>query len=290
MGSGQYHSLTSEHSVNAIYIRPHWKEQIKTVINIHSSLYRTCQSQLMTQTSDHPWRDRLYLPLLYRYEKRILSKFSTVVVTTDEDAVQMKDFSPDSRVVVIPNGVDLDVFPYRQADPGGHHLVFVGGLDYFVNVDAACFFTLEVLPLLQQIYPDTTLTLVGANPSKAVRDLASRQGVKVTGRVRSIVEYLHRATVSVVPLRTGFGMKIKTLESMAAGVPVVGSDRGLEGIFVEEPLAAMRANTINEYLKSISLLFEDAQLRSQLSHNARSLIVQNYTWSKLSSLYEQNLS
>ncbi len=288
--SGQYQVITSEHSVNAIYIRPHWKEQIRTIINSHSSLYRTCKSQLATQTSDNPWRDRLYLPLLYRYESRLLSKFSTVVVTTDEDAGQMRELSPDNRVVVIPNGVDLEIFPYRQADPGGHHLVFVGGLDYFANIDAVCFFSLAVLPILQARYSNTTLTLVGSNPSKEVLALASLQGIKVTGRVPYIVDYLHQATVSVVPLRTGFGIKNKTLEAMAAGVPVVGSDRGLEGLSIETPLTALRANTITEYVEAISRLFEDAQLRSQLSNNARSLIVQNYTWDRLGLIYEQSLS
>lgn len=287
---GKFDVITCEHSVNEVYIRPQWREKLRTVINIHSSLYRTCKNQLETGTSDRPLRDRLYLPLLRRYERRTIGKFSHVVVTTDEDLEQMQTFDRQANVILVPNGVDLDTFPNRPQDPGGHHLIFVGGLDYFVNIDAACFFSREVLPILQQKYPDTTLTLVGANPAEEVRALAERPGIKVTGRVPSIAEYLHQATVAVIPLRTGFGMKFKTLESMAAGVPVVASDRGLEGIAVDTPdvpLRALRANDIEEYVSAIARLFEDASLRERLSRNGRELIETEYTWEKLGKDYER---
>ncbi len=69
-----------------------------------------------------------------------------------------------------------------------------------------------------------------------------------------MVEYIHQSTICVVPLRTGFGIKNKTLEAMAAGVPVVGSDRGLEGLAIDVPLRALRANQPTEYISAISQL------------------------------------
>ncbi|NES84499.1 MAG: glycosyltransferase [Moorea sp. SIO2B7] len=289
---GKFEVITCEHSANEIYVRSHWKKRLSTIINVHSSVYRTCKNQLETNTSENKLRDRLYLPLLRRYESRFIRKFSRVVVTTDEDQQQMQIFAPDAEVSVIPNGVDLSTFPYREADPGGHSLVFVGGLDYFANIDAACFFSLEVLPRLQEKYPQTILTLVGSKPSPEVVALAALPGITVTGRVPSIAEYLHQATVSVVPLRTGFGIKNKTLEAMAAGTPVVGSDRGLEGLTVDSPhvpLSALRANSVEEYVHAISTLFEDSQLRAKLSHNGRSLIEKEYTWERTAVRYEQVL-
>jgi glycosyltransferase involved in cell wall biosynthesis len=290
VAAGKYEAITCEHSVNEIYIKPEWQKKLRTIIDIHSSIYRTCKNQLETGTSDNPTRDRIFLPLLRRYEQQSIQKFSHVVVTTDEDEQQMHGFDPNARVSIIPNGVDLDTFPYRNADPGGHNLVFVGGLDYFVNIDAACFFAQEVFPKLQQQFPDTTLTLVGSKPASEVKALTEQNpAITVTGRVPSIAEYLHQATVAVAPLRTGFGMKIKTLEYMAAGAPVVGSDRGLEGIEVDSdriPLRALRANTVAEYVGAISRLFEDASLREKLSRQARSLVEREYTWERLSKSYE----
>lgn len=289
VASRKYDVVTCEHSANEIYIRPEWKNQIKTVLDIHSSVYLTCYSQLVTGTSPNPQRDRLYLPLLRRYEKNTLSKFSQIVVTTDDDQRQMQEFNPNVPVALVPNGVNLDIFPYRLSDPGGHHLVFVGGLDYVVNIDAVCFFAEEVFPLLQEKYPDVTLTLVGSKPDLKVQNLAKNSSIFVTGRVPSVAEYLHQATVAVIPMRTGFGMKFKTLESMAAGVPVVASDRGLEGLEVDKPnipLRALRANTIPEYIDQISQLFDDAELREKLSDNGRKLIEENYTWEILGQRYE----
>jgi glycosyltransferase involved in cell wall biosynthesis len=292
VAAGKFEVITCEHSVNEIYVRAQWQNQLRTVVNVHSSVYRTCKNQLETGTSDNKLRDQLFLPLLRRYEQRSCHKFSNVVVTTDEDQQQMQAFHPEGEVTVIPGGVDLAQFPYREVDPEGHRLVFIGGLDYFVNIDAACFFSLEVLPLLQEKYPDTTLTLVGSKPSAEVLALAKRPGITVTGRVPSMAEYLHQATVSVVPLRTGFGMKLKTLEAMAAGTPVVGSDRGLEGLVVDGPgvtLCALRANDPAEFVAAVSRLFEDSELREQLSKNGRSLIEQKYTWERAGELYEQVL-
>ncbi|MDJ0576843.1 MAG: glycosyltransferase family 4 protein [Xenococcaceae cyanobacterium MO_234.B1] len=287
----RFDAITCEHSVNEIYIRPQWRNIVTTVIDIHSSIYRTCKNQLETNTSDNPRRDRLYLPLLRRYEKNSLQKFSQIVVTTDEDQKQMEAFAPEAKVTIIANGVDLHTFPYRTHDPNNHNIVFVGGLDYFVNIDAACFFSKEVFPLIQQRFPDATLTLVGSKPAPEVIELTKQNSaITVTGRVPSIAEYLHQATVAVAPLRTGFGMKIKTLEYMAAGTPVVGSDRGLEGIEVSGEgiaLRALRANTVPEYVKAITSLFNDAELRATLSRNGRELIEREYTWSSLAQKYEK---
>ncbi len=288
----QFDVITCEHSANEIYVRSQWKTQLRTLVNIHSSVYRTCQNQLETNTSENPGRDRLYLPLLKRYEQRFCQKFSHIVVTTAEDRQQIQAFQPAAEITVIANGVDLTLFPYRQSDPGGHHLIIAGGMDYVVNIDAACFFSLEVLPRLQQIYADTTLAIVGANPSPSVLALAERPGITVTGRVPSMVDYLHQATVCVVPMRSGFGIKNKTLEAMAAGVPVVASDRGLEGLIIESPqvpLKALRANSVEEYLTAISRLFDDAHLREQLSRQGRDLIEQNYTWEQVGIIYEKVL-
>jgi glycosyltransferase involved in cell wall biosynthesis len=217
-----------------------------------------------------------------------MKKFSQVVVTTDEDEQQMRVFAPNADITIVPNGVDLETFPYRNSDPGGYNLVFVGGLDYFVNIDAACFFSLDILPILQQKYPDLTLTLVGSKPAPEVLELTKKNSaIMVTGRVPAIAEYLHKATVAVAPLRTGFGMKIKTLEYLAAGTPVVGSDRGLEGMEINNPLCALRANTVEEFVEAISRLFEDANLREELSRNGRSLIEKEYTWQSLARNYEK---
>ncbi|MEG4211891.1 glycosyltransferase family 4 protein [Microcoleus sp. S13_B4] len=297
-------AVTCEHSVNEIYVRPEWRQKVLTVANIHSSVWGTCREMLATGTSEKPLRDRLNLPLLARYEKRYCSKFSRIVATTSTDREQLLELLlPPVRVRgkqdffvppidVIPNGVDLTQFPYRSIDPGGHTLIFAGAMNNLPNIDAARFLSLQILPPLQQRYPDATLTLVGASPVPEVLALGELPGIQVVGRVQRVAEYLHQAAVCVVPMRIGFGIKNKTLEAMAAGTPVVASDRGLEGLAVDggpQLIRALRANKVQEYVEAITSLFENQQLRQELSVNARSLVESQYTWDIIGRQYDRLL-
>ncbi|NET51794.1 MAG: glycosyltransferase, partial [Merismopedia sp. SIO2A8] len=291
--SGQFDVITCEHGVNAVYIRPEFRQRLRTVLNVHSMSYRWTLNHLQMNASEHAWRDRVYLPTIYRYEKRHAEQFSSIVVTTPEDQEELMTFCPKIPSHIIPNGVDLDLFPYRNADPGGYKLVFVGAMDSSHNIDGARFFVTEVMPLLRQQYPEMTLDIVGARPSKSALALGEYPGVTVTGRVPSVVNYLHQAVVCVVPLRTGFGIKNKTLEAMAAGVPVVGSDRGLEGLTVEGnggSLYALRANRPEDYVRCISQLVEHPELRQQIAERGRSLIEATFTWEQAGNHYEQVLT
>jgi polysaccharide biosynthesis protein PslH len=287
----KYDVITCEHSVNEIYIRPEFRNSVNTVIDVHSSVYVWIRDHLEMGAAQNALRDRLYLSLvLKRYEQRYCSKFSQIVVTTADDRQEFLKLRPDIEIKVIPNGVDLELFPNRSQDPGGHSLIFVGAMDASHNIDAARFFALDVFPELQQRYPDATFSIVGARPTAEVLNLNKIPGVIVTGKVPSMVDYLHQSTVCVVPLRTGFGIKNKTLEAMAAGVPVVASDRGLEGLAVDGDgisLTALRANQPAEYITAISKLFEDAQMRSQLSENGRQLVEAEFTWDMAGKRYEQ---
>lgn len=277
--------ITCEHCVNEIYVRPEFQQ--KKIVNVHSSVYGSCKNQLQTGTSENQLRDRINLPLLKRYEKRYCQKFTNIVVTTDDDRIQLQSFNSNAEIDVIPNGVDFTAFPYRSTDPGGHHLIFIGAMDNLANIDAAKFLSLEILPQLQANYPNVKLSIVGARPTTEIQQLGERENITVTGRVDSIADYLHQATVCVIPMRTGYGIKNKTLEAMAAGTPIVSSDRGLEGLQSEQ--RALRANSVNDYTAAISRLFEDAGLRSQLSQNARSLIETEYTWERAGRQYLQVL-
>ena len=154
------------------------------------------------------------------------------------------------------------------------------------------FLALEVFPEIRKRYPEAALELVGAKPTDEVLELAEILGVIVTGEVKNVVEYLHWATVCVIPIRKGFGLKNRTLEAMAAGVPVVGSDRALEGLKVDGanvPLRAMRANKLEEYVYAIGRLFSEPKLREKLSENGRLLVETEYTWDKVGQKYEQVL-
>ncbi|MGD1905539.1 MAG: glycosyltransferase family 4 protein [Leptolyngbyaceae cyanobacterium] len=289
-----FDALTAEHCVNERYVTPAVQAKIpRRIVNIHSSVYGTCKQQLATGTAEKPLRDRLNLSLLKRYETQYCGKFTDLVVTTEEDAQQLQELRPDRPVHVVTNGVDLETFPMRSADPGGQHLVFMGAMDNLPNIDAVTFLSREILPLVQACYPETTLSLVGSRPVPEVQALAELPGVTVTGRVPSMVDYLHKGTICVIPMRTGYGIKNKTLEALAAGTPVVASDRGLEGLTVDGPdvpLGALRAHTAPDFANAIGRLLDDAALRQTLSLNGRTMIEATYTWTAAGQRYQQVLT
>ncbi|HBB31425.1 MAG TPA: glycosyl transferase family 1 [Cyanobacteria bacterium UBA8803] len=288
--AGEFEVITCENSMNEIYVRPEWRQRWRTVVNIHSSVYRKYRHQLEMGASEKHLKNQLNLPLLRRYEERYCAKFTAIVVTTPTDRRQIDAYEPDGQITMIPNGVDLNQFPKRTSDPEGYRLVFIGTMDSQPNIDAVLFFSLEVFPEILQRYPEATFDIVGARPVPEILELEERPGIAVVGRVNSTVEYLHQATICVVPLRTSYGIKNKTLEAMAAGTPVVASDRGLQELAVDGanvPLRALRANESAEYVYAVSRLFEDRQLRKQLSENARAFVEKKYTWQRAGELYEQ---
>lgn len=284
--------IVCENSIDEIYLNADWRETIGTVINIHSSEYGRYKQQLETGDSENELKDTINLGLLRRYEQGYLRKFSQIITVTSKDKRIIKELEPQTPITIIPNGVDLAKFPRRQRDCGGQNIVFVGNMDRPANINAVRFLALEIFPAILERYPEATLKIVGARPVAEVREFDSLPHIEVTGEVESVVEYLHQATMCVLPMRQGFGLKNRTLEAMAMGIPVVGSDRALSGLQVDGasiPLRAMRANKLEEYIYAIGRLFAEPKLREKLSVNGRSLVENEYTWKKLGQRYEQVL-
>ena len=289
IASEEFEALVCEHSVNEIYVRPEWSEQLRTTIDIHSSVYGSCKRQLETHTSEYDLGDQINLPLLRRYEQQYCSKFSAIVTATHEDRRQLKTLNPDAKITVIPNGVDLTLFPRRTANRGGHRLMAIGEMDRADNIDAISFFSREVFPEIRKRYPETTLDLVSDRLATEVSELAKIPGITLTDKVSSLVDYFHWATICVLPIRTGFGLKSQILQAMAAGIPVVASDRALEDLTVDGtsvPLRAMRANQVEEYVYAIGRLFEEPKLREKLSENGRAMVEKEYTWEVMGKRFE----
>lgn len=288
----QFDVITCEGSLDEIYIDPQWHEKLGVVLNLQFSAYGQYKQQLETKDSGNELKTQINLGLQKRYEQSYLNKFTAIVTLTPKDRRILQELVSASSITVIANGVDLAQFPRRVTNQGGQRIIFVGNMDRPVNIDAARFLALEIFPQIRSRYPEAALELVGAKPVDAVRELNQLSGVIVTGKVTSVVEYLHWATVCVIPIRQGFGLKNRTLEAMAAGVPVVGSDRALAGLEVDGagiPLRAMRANTLEEYIYATGRLFSEPKLREKLSENGRLLVEREYTWNKLGQKYEQVL-
>lgn len=215
---------------------------------------------------------------LARYERVLCSQVTAATVCAAADRAAIGDFA---NLHLVGNGVDLQRFPFAQAEVPGDGIVFVGNLGYFPNIDAATWFADAVFPRVRALQPQARLRLVGARPAPALRHLASsRDGVELLGDVPEVLPHLQRAAVAVVPLRAGSGQQLKLLEAMAAGTPVVATSQsaaGLDAIDDEHLLIANDAATMAE---AVLRLLHDPALARRLALSARTLVEQRWSWER----------
>lgn len=213
---------------------------------------------------------------LLRYERALCRASRAVIAVSPADAALLT--VPGGPVpVVVPNGVDTGYYrfaPRRAETPP--LLVFVGTLDFRPNVDALRWFVAEVMPLLR-LQIATRFAIVGRSPSPAVQALAA-DDVQVIGPVPDERPWLERASVYVVPLRMGGGMRFKVVQAMAAGVPVVSTRFGAEGVEAEDGEHLLLADEPAELAAAIVRTLTNPAEAQQRAERSRSLAEQRYDW------------
>jgi sugar transferase (PEP-CTERM/EpsH1 system associated) len=183
------------------------------------------------------------------------------------------------KVMAVGNGVDTEYFtPGSGAADEAPSLVFTGTMDYRPNIDGVCWFVREVWPALRQSLPGLTFTIVGRDPSRAVRELAGAPGVTVTGSVPDVRPYLAAATAAVAPLRIARGIQNKILEAMACGRAVVASSQAIAGLDVRVGEEVLRADSADEWRTCIVDLVSNESRRMSVAHAARARVVADYSW------------
>ena len=158
-------------------------------------------------------------------------------------------------------------------------IAFVGSMNWPPNTDGAVWFIREVLPLIRQTRPEVRFRVIGSNPPTSLYRLtASDPGIEITGTVPAILPLLRECAVQVVPLRAGSGVRHKILESMAAGVPVVSTTVGAEGLYLRDEHEILLADEAPALSAAILRLLEDKELRKTIAGNAFDRIKREFLW------------
>jgi len=203
-----------------------------------------------------------------------------VVVVSEVDRQRCLRNHPGRRVLVAPNGVDCTaIHPGPVRESPRPVLLFTGDMSFDPNVQAACALVARVFPQVRRGCPEVELRLVGRNPHPRVLALKA-PGVVVTGEVPEMLPHLQEATVYVAPLQTGAGTRTKLLEAMAAGLPVVTTRVGLEGIEATDGDEAVIADDPDAAAAAILRLLADPAARRRLGNAARRLVENRYDWSQ----------
>jgi sugar transferase (PEP-CTERM/EpsH1 system associated) len=256
----------------------------------------------LTDVDSEKWRayaERLPGPLawlyalecrrLRRWEGAILERVAYTVVSTEREAALLAPAdSPVSqvRLRVVTNGVDLQYYrprpilrppPDRPSAPVPR-LVFVGVMNYYPNVEAACFLAEEIFPRVRRCVPSAELLIVGSNPTRRVRRLGERPGVSVTGHVEDVRPYLVDATACVVPLRIARGVPNKVLEAMASGCAVVATPAAVAALRVVDGEQVLIGRDTDELARAIVRVVSDDALRLGLGARARRFVEAEHRW------------
>src|SRR5262249_28581209 len=132
-------------------------------------------------------------------------------------------------------------------------------------------------PLIRKTVPEVNLSVVGRDPPPRVQHLA-RDGVVITGTVPDVRPWMNRASVFVVPLRVGGGTRLKILEAMASGRPVVSTSLGCEGLDVKDGDNILVADTPTAFADAVVRCLREPELRRALGARGRALVLERYQW------------
>jgi sugar transferase (PEP-CTERM/EpsH1 system associated) len=290
-GSGQFDVVHVDHIYLAQYVED--LAPLPAVLT-HHNVEAIAQQRILSlqpaPLSPRHWFAKREHQRWARYEAEISRRFAALVTVSKREAAYFQERVPGMPTFVVPNGVDTTYF--QPADGCGdpvrdHTLLFTGRMDYPPNVDAVTWFCQEVFPLIRQAHPTVRFSIVGRDPTPEVRALADLPGVTVVGAVPDMRPHFADAAVCVVPLRLGAGTRLKILESMAAGVPVVSTSLGCEGLDIQPDKDLTIANTVPGFAGQVCRLIESPRMRAEFAYHARARVEQEYDWRRIAAAQER---
>jgi glycosyltransferase involved in cell wall biosynthesis len=230
----------------------------------------------------HSWLVRQYLArearLLRRVEQGIHGQVSAVFAVSGREQVQFESYGCKS-VTVVPNGVDFERFAAVPTGRGASApiILFIGALSWRPNIAAVKFLADHALPAVRRHVHDARLVVVGSNPSAEVLALAGRSGVTIERSVPDVLPFLEAACLFAVPLESGGGTRLKILEAFAAGLPVVSTEVGCEGIEAFDK-THLRVASLTSFANVLTELLTNRAKATAMAGTARTLARDVYDW------------
>jgi glycosyltransferase involved in cell wall biosynthesis len=201
------------------------------------------------------------------------------IAITEEDRQILQGYGiPADKIVTVPMGVDTDRFKPIPLPDDSKNIVLLGLARLPPNVEGILHFYYDIFPKILRKLPDVHLYIVGKDPVRSVRSLEKDRHVTVTGFVEDLDTFLKRTGVFVVPLRAGGGIKVRTLNALAMGLPVVATTVGVEGVDITCGQDALVASTAEGFANAVIDVLCKPALRRRLCKNGPKLIERKHSW------------
>jgi glycosyltransferase involved in cell wall biosynthesis len=230
---------------------------------------------------------RAELKRLLKYERESPRFFDQTWLHSDVDRLFLGLDTSKTRIV--PIGVDLEEFSFRQPPEVGNVVAFIGNMSFSLNLDACHHFLRDIYPKLR-LNNDIRFRVIGACPPVVKRDLERYPGVEVTGRVERIADAVNDVFCGICPLRAGAGIQNKILNYLALGIPCVTSRVGLEGLTAVDGSDLLVYEEPRDGARQILGLHRDSGLRRKLAENGRRFVEREHDWKSVHQLVRQNAS
>jgi len=282
LAAGSVDVLHLNHLDAAQYLEYLEPGEVRTIVDTHN-LLAALYGQLVRSARDPLTRSFTWLQWtrMSRYEPALLRKAGRVLVCSEPERAQLSVLGVE-RALVVPNGVDTEYFAPDPAPAerrsGGLELVFTGGMGYPPNADGARWFLERVFPIVRRVRSDARITFVGKDPPEALRALARPGEVVFTGRVDDVRPAVHAAHVFVVPLRIGGGTRLKILEALAMGLPLVSTRAGAEGLDLRDGEDLLLADDQEIFAEAVLALATDRERAQRLAASGRARVLERYDW------------
>jgi glycosyltransferase involved in cell wall biosynthesis len=213
-----------------------------------------------------------------RYAKRCAESVDVCAVVSEQERAAVLELAPNADVVVVPNGVDLERNQTGLAEPQRDVVVHAGALSFFANLEAVQWFVDDVWPKVLAARPGAQLLVTGRNDGGPAAALAGKPGVVLTGYVPDIRTTVAGAWCSIAPQLRGGGTRLKILESLALGTPVVATSKGAEGLDLVAGRDLVVADGADDFASALVRLLESDGERNALAANGRAAVEARYGW------------
>lgn len=217
------------------------------------------------------------------YEAHLFRRFDLCTMVSEQDRSASMTMLPgySGPVEFVPNGVDCEHNRPGIAEETPDTLIYNGALTYAANYDAMQYFLAQIYPRIRREVPEISLTITGSLDGVDLSGLALEESVNLSGYMDDVRPLVAGSAVCVIPVREGGGTRIKILEAMALGTPVVATLKGAEGLDVTPGQDVMIAHEPGEFAAQVIRLLGDPALRRQLAANGRRLVEQRYDWTSI---------
>lgn len=222
------------------------------------------------------------------WETHFWKKARKVVAMSLSDAKEMKKLVPNLKIDIVPNGIDFEFFNNkpRIQDPKCPKVLYVGNFKWLQNVEAVQILITDVWPKIKNKIPNAKLWIVGMNITPKVQKFAG-DDVEITQGIPDIRDAYRQSTVLVAPIKGPGGTRLKILEAMASGLPVVTTKVGAEGLGVTNGKEALIADTPEELVSMAVSVIKDVKLSDSLSDLGRQFVKRNYNWDKSADILDR---